>query len=45
MQYIELEGRLVGVYDFPILEFNEGNCQREWGFSNAGLHPSGGFKL
>ena len=45
MQYFENEGRLVGVFDFRILKFEEGGCPRERGFSNAGVHPSGGLKI
>ena len=45
MQYLENKGRLVGVFDFPILKFEEGNCPRVRGFSNAGVHPSGALKI
>ena len=29
------EGRLVGVFDFSILEFEQGNCPSAWGFSKG----------
>ena len=45
MQYFENDGRLVRVFDFPISKFEEGNCPWERGFSNEGVHPSGGLKI
>ena len=44
-QYFENEGILVGVFDFPISKFEEGNCPRAWGFSNAGVQPNGGLRI
>ena len=41
MQYFENEGELVGVFDFPIIKFQEGNCPG----ANAGVHSSGGLKI
>ena len=45
MQYFENEGRLVGVLNFPILKFEQGNCQRARSFSNAGVHPNEGLRI
>ena len=42
MQWFKNKGRLVGIFDFPILQFEEGTLSTGGaarGFINAGVHP------
>ena len=43
MQYFKNEGTLVGVFDFPTLKFEEGNCPRSEGLVTQGK-PKRGIK-
>ena len=37
--------KIVGVFDFPILIFELGNCPPAWGFSNVEVHSNGGLRI
>ena len=37
--------KIVGVFYFLILKFDEGKCPPAWAFSNVGVHPNGELRI